>query len=60
VIGRLNAEANKALGTDAMKQKLMETAARRSGGTPQQFAAVHPHRAREVGRRGARGGIKLD
>jgi tripartite-type tricarboxylate transporter receptor subunit TctC len=39
IIDRLNAEANKALGTDSMKQKLLEDGSTPLGGTPEQFAA---------------------
>jgi tripartite-type tricarboxylate transporter receptor subunit TctC len=39
IVDRLNAEVNKALGTEAMKQKLMEEGSTPLGGTPEQFAA---------------------
>ena len=39
IIDRLNAEANKALGTESMKQKLAEDGSTPLGGTPEQFAA---------------------
>jgi tripartite-type tricarboxylate transporter receptor subunit TctC len=39
IVDRLNAEANKALGSDSMKQKLHEDGSTPLGGTPEQFAA---------------------
>ncbi len=38
IINKLNAEANKALGTSEMKAKLHEDGSTPLGGTPQQFA----------------------
>jgi len=39
IVDRLNAEVNKALHTDSMKQKLQEDGSTPLGGTPEQFAA---------------------
>jgi tripartite-type tricarboxylate transporter receptor subunit TctC len=39
IVDRLNAEANKALATDSMKQKLHDDGSTPLGGTPEQFAA---------------------
>jgi len=60
VIDRLNAEANKALGTDAMKQKLMEDGSTPLGGTPEQFAAFIRTEHAKWGAAVRDAGIKLD
>ena len=60
VIDRLNAEANKALGTDAMKQKLMEDGSTPLGGTPEQFAAFIKTEHAKWGAAVRDAGIKLD
>jgi tripartite-type tricarboxylate transporter receptor subunit TctC len=60
VIDRLNAEANKALGSDAMKQKLMEDGSTPLGGTPEQFAAFIRTEHVKWGAAVRDAGIKLD
>jgi tripartite-type tricarboxylate transporter receptor subunit TctC len=60
VIDRLNAEANKALGTEAMKQKLAEDGSTPLGGTPEQFAAFIKSEHAKWGTAVRDAGIKLD
>jgi tripartite-type tricarboxylate transporter receptor subunit TctC len=60
VIDRLNAETNKALGTEAMKQKLMEDGSTPLGGTPEQFAAFIRTEHAKWGTAVRDAGIKLD
>ena len=60
VIDRLNAEANKALGTYALKQKLMEDGSTPLGGTPEQFAAFIRTEHAKWGVAVRDAGIKLD
>ena len=60
VIDRLNAEANRALRTDAMKQKLMEDGSTPLGGTPEQFAAFIRTEHVKWGAAVRDAGIKLD
>jgi tripartite-type tricarboxylate transporter receptor subunit TctC len=60
VIDRLNAEANKALGTEAMKQKLTEDGSTPLGGTPEQFAAFIKTEHAKWGTAVRDAGIKLD
>jgi tripartite-type tricarboxylate transporter receptor subunit TctC len=60
VVDRLNAEANKALGTDQMKQKLYEDGSTPLGGTPEQFAAFIRTEHAKWGAAVREAGIKLD
>jgi len=60
IIDRLNAEANKALVTDSMKQKLLEDGSTPLGGTPEQFAAFIKTEHAKWGAAVRDAGIKLD
>ena len=60
VINRLNQEANKALGTDQMKQKLHEDGSTPLGGTPEQFAEFIRNEHAKWGAAVREAGIKLD
>jgi tripartite-type tricarboxylate transporter receptor subunit TctC len=60
IVDRLNAEANKALGTDQMKQKLYEDGSTPLGGTPEQFAAFIRTEHAKWGAAVRDAGIKLD
>ena len=60
IVERLNAEANKALGTDAMKQKLHEEGSTPLGGTAEQFAAFIRSEHAKWGAAVRDAGIKLD
>jgi tripartite-type tricarboxylate transporter receptor subunit TctC len=60
VIDRLNAEANKALGTAEMKQKLYEDGSTPLGGSPKQFAEFIRSEHAKWGAAVREAGIKLD
>ena len=60
IVDKLNAEANKALGTDAMKKKLDEDGSTPLGGTPEQFAAFIKSEHAKWGAAVREAGIKLD
>jgi len=60
IIDRLNAEANKALGTESMKQKLQEDGSTPLGGTPEQFAAFIKTEHAKWGAAVREANIKLD
>jgi len=60
IIERLNAEANKALGTGEMKAKLQEEGSTPLGGTPQQFAEFIRKEHAKWGAAVRDAGIKLD
>ena len=60
VINRLNQEANKALGTDQLKQKLHEDGSTPLGGTPEQFAEFIRSEHAKWGAAVREAGIKLD
>jgi tripartite-type tricarboxylate transporter receptor subunit TctC len=60
VIDRINAEANKALGTAEMKQKLHEDGSTPLGGSPKQFAEFIKAEHAKWGAAVREAGIKLD
>ena len=60
IVDRLNAEVNKALGTDSMKQKLQEDGSTPLGGTPEQFATFIRAEHAKWGAAVREAGIKLD
>jgi len=60
IVQRLNAEANKALGTSEMKAKLHEDGSTPLGGTPQQFAEFIRKEHAKWGAAVRDAGIKLD
>ena len=60
IVARLNAEANKALGTSEMKQKLFEDGSTPLGGTPQQFAEFIRKEHAKWGAAVRDAGIKLE
>jgi tripartite-type tricarboxylate transporter receptor subunit TctC len=60
VIDRINAEANKALGTAEMKQKLYEDGSTPLGGSPKQFAEFIKAEHAKWGAAVREAGIKLD
>jgi tripartite-type tricarboxylate transporter receptor subunit TctC len=60
VVRRLNQEANKALGTDQMKQKLYEDGSTPLGGTPEEFAEFIRAEHAKWGAAVREAGIKLD
>ena len=60
IVERLNAEANKALGTNEMKAKLHEDGSTPLGGTPQQFAEFIRKEHAKWGAAVRDAGIKLD
>ena len=60
IVNRLNAEANKALGTSEMKAKLAEEGSTPLGGTPQQFAEFIRKEHAKWGAAVRDAGIKLD
>ena len=60
IVDRLNAEVNKALGADSMKQKLQEDGSTPLGGTPEQFAAFIRTEHAKWGGAVRDAGIKLD
>ncbi|HET9576496.1 MAG TPA: tripartite tricarboxylate transporter substrate binding protein [Usitatibacter sp.] len=60
IISKLNAEANKALGSNEMKQKLAEDGSTPMGGTPQQFAEFIRSEHAKWGAAVRDAGIKLD
>jgi tripartite-type tricarboxylate transporter receptor subunit TctC len=60
IVERLNAEANRALGTNEMKAKLYEDGSTPLGGTPQQFAEFIRKEHAKWGAAVREAGIKLD
>ena len=60
IVAKLNAEANKALGSPEMKQKLAEDGSTPMGGTPQQFAEFIRSEHAKWGAAVRDAGIKLD
>jgi len=60
IVERLNAEANRALGTNEMKAKLYEDGSTPLGGTPQQFAEFIRKEHAKWGTAVREAGIKLD
>ncbi len=60
IIDRLNAETNKALGTEQMKHKLFEDGSTPLGGTAEQFAAFIKSEHAKWGAAVREAGIKLD
>jgi tripartite-type tricarboxylate transporter receptor subunit TctC len=60
IVARLNLEANRALGTDQMKQKLHEDGSTPLGGTPEQFAEFIRNEHAKWGAAVREAGIKLD
>ena len=60
IVDRLNAEANKALGTGEMKAKLQEDGSTPLGGTPQQFAEFLKKEHAKWGAAVREANIKLD
>ncbi|HET6263404.1 MAG TPA: tripartite tricarboxylate transporter substrate binding protein [Usitatibacter sp.] len=60
IVARLNLEANRALGTDPMKQKLHEDGSTPLGGTPEQFAEFIRNEHAKWGAAVREAGIKLD
>ena len=60
IVARLNAEANKALGSSEMKAKLYEDGSTPLGGTPQQFAEFIRKEHAKWGAAVREAGIKLD
>ncbi|MGE5093513.1 MAG: Bug family tripartite tricarboxylate transporter substrate binding protein [Betaproteobacteria bacterium] len=60
IVSKLNAEANKALGSNEMKQKLAEDGSTPMGGTPQQFAEFIRSEHAKWGAAVRDAGIKLD
>lgn len=60
IIDKLNAEANKALGTEAMKKQLQDEGSTPLGGTPEQFAAFIRSEHAKWGAAVRDAGIKLD
>jgi tripartite-type tricarboxylate transporter receptor subunit TctC len=60
IVARLNAEANKALGSSELKAKLAEEGSTPLGGTPQQFADFIRKEHAKWGAAVREAGIKLD
>ena len=60
IVDRLNAEVNKALGNETMKQKLQEDGSTPLGGTPEQFASFIRSEHAKWGAAVREAGIKLD
>jgi tripartite-type tricarboxylate transporter receptor subunit TctC len=60
IITRLNTEANRALRSDEMRQKLTEEGSTRMGGSPQQFTAFMRSEHEKWGAAVREAGIKLD